>query len=253
MPIRLTPAVKVLLIACIAGFVLQQTADQFFGGNWLAGLALVPSGFILKHQLWQLVTYAFLHADVMHLFFNLMMLVFIGGELEAVWGSRRFLKFYFFCSISAGLLYLFLQLLVLRGDGLHQPMVGASGAIFGLLAAYGILFSERTLLFMLVFPMKAKQFVLVLGAIELMSTIFSSRSGLSSAAHLGGMLAGVGYLYGGALFRGLWQQRQDRAGKGRRASKKRSASHLRLVINNPADAPKEFERDDADDDPKTWH
>src|SRR4051794_15813737 len=107
MPIRLTKAVKVLLITCFVVFLVQQTADQFMGGNVTYWLGLVPSEFVLKFRFWQIFTYAFLHGDVMHLFLNLMMLAFIGGELEAAWGTAKFLRYYFLCSISAGFVYLF--------------------------------------------------------------------------------------------------------------------------------------------------
>jgi membrane associated rhomboid family serine protease len=195
MPIRLTRAVKALLIACFAGFLLQQTIDQFFGGDLLGWLGLTPADVILRHRWWQLVTYAFLHADVMHLVFNLLMLVFLGSELEARWGAAFFLRYYFFCLVSAGVVYLLVQPLVLGADGLRTPMVGASGGIYGLLTAYGILFAERTLLLMLLFPMKAKHFVWVLAGIEFLSSLYSGRNGLSSVAHLSGMGAGFGFLW----------------------------------------------------------
>ena len=98
------------------------------------------------------------------------MLAFIGWELESVWGTPRFLRFYFFCSVSAGMLYLFLASSSCTGSGLDTPMIGASGAIYGLLVAYGLIFGERVMLFMMLFPMKAKHFVWVLGLIEFMTT-----------------------------------------------------------------------------------
>ena len=248
MPIRLTKAVKVLLIACIAGFVIQQTADQFFGANLQGIFALIPADFALHFRFWQIITYAFLHGDVMHLFLNLLMLAFIGGELEASWGTIRFVRYYFFCSISAGLLYLLCQFLFAR-QGLHTPMIGASGAIYGLLMAYGLIFGERMLLFMLLFPMKAKHFVWILAAIEFLSSVFSGRNGLASVAHLGGMAAGFFYLYGTAYLRVQKKRRASGTTRSsRKSSKARKDGHLKLVINN------EFERDrNAKDDPKTWH
>lgn len=256
MPIRLTRAVKALMIACFAAFLVQQTADQFLGGNLLEWFGLTPSAFLLKGRVWQLFTYAFLHGDVMHLFLNLMMLAFIGGELEALWGTRRFLKFYFFCSGVAGLFYLVLQMFSSDG-GIHVPMVGASGAIYGLLAAYGILFSERVLLFMMIFPMKAKHFIWVLAAIEFMSTIYSGRSGLASIAHVGGMAAGFGYLWGAAAWKVMRRRRNEsketrKAAKDAadRAKRRKSADHLKLVIDNEGEGKADR---DADPTPKTWH
>lgn len=244
-PIRLTPTVKWLAIICFGSFIIQQTADRFLGGNLQGFFGLVPAGFMNKGYLWQLFTYPFLHGDPLHLFLNLMMLVFIGADLEALWGRKRFLIYYFFCSTFAGVLYLLLQFWVYGGSGLYTPMVGASGAIYGLLMAYGFLFGERVMLFMLLFPMKAKHFIWILALVEFMTTVFSGRSGLSSAAHIGGMIAGIGF---------LWFERQAKLRRGsggffpgrnvpKRSSKKK---HLKLVINKIDD-------DQDQDPPKTWH
>lgn len=250
MYVRLTRAVKAIMIACFVAFVVQNTADQFFGGNLLSIFALVPNGFLLEFRFWQIFTYPFLHGDVMHLFLNLLMLAFIGGELEAVWGTPRFLRFYFFCSTVAGVLYLLLQVMVWGGSGLYTPMVGASGAIYGLLMAYGLLFGERVLLFMLLFPMKAKYFVWILAGVEFMTTVFSGRGGLSSAAHLGGMAAGFGYLWVAAAARVRKKQAAQASGSAFTRRKKKKKNHLRLV------SPKDAEPGDDDDinrGPKTWH
>jgi membrane associated rhomboid family serine protease len=124
-------------------------------------------------------------------------------------------------------------------------MVGASGAIYGCLMAYGLLFGERVLLFMMLFPMKAKHFIWVLAGVEFLSTVFSGRGGLSSAAHIGGMLAGVGY---------LWFTR-NRAGSrpkarapaaGRKFALPSKKKHLKLIVDNDSD-------DDRDPNDKTWH
>ncbi|MGK5081824.1 rhomboid family intramembrane serine protease [Bdellovibrionota bacterium FG-1] len=253
MPIRLTRAVKILLISCLALFVIQHTADQFLGMNILGWLALVPSAFVLDHRIWQIFTYSFLHADVMHLFLNLMMLAFMGGELEATWGTARFVKFYFFCSVSAGLSYLLLGVLF-PSQGIHTPMVGASGAIYGLLMAYGLIFGERVLLFMMLFPMKAKYFIWILAGLELMTTVFSGNGGLASIAHLGGMAAGFGYLWGQASFL-VWKKRKvAKDGRSGRLSKKRRSQpqHLKLVINN-ANKVELQNSDDGSDEPPTFH
>ena len=256
MPMRLTPAVKGILIACVAAFLIQQTADQFFGGNLLGWFGLIPAAFA-QGKIWQLFTYPFLHADVMHLFLNMLMLVFIGAELEAVWGSARFLRFYFLCSSAGGLLYLILQMFVWKGEGLHVPMVGASGAIYGLLMAYGLLFGERMLLFMLLFPMKAKYFVWILAALQLFTTVFSGRQGLSGAAHLGGMAAGFGYLW---IRASLVVAKKSRIVKKwmdpdvAKKMKRRKASKLKLVIDNEKGKSTQPVDDDIDGNgPKTWH
>jgi membrane associated rhomboid family serine protease len=235
---RLTPSVKWLAISCLAAFVIQKTADEFLGGNLLSYLALTPNGF-LGGKLWTLITYSFLHGDPLHLFLNLLMLVFIGGELEMIWGLKRFLRFYFFCVVVAGLCYLLLQFTAFGGN---NPLIGASGGIYGLLMAYGILFSERVLLFMMLFPMKAKHFVWVLAAVEFLSGLFSGRSGLSAVAHLGGMAAGFGYLTVAAQL-----SLRSKSG-GRAVKKKPTSSHLKLVVSNDAEQGKPKKNG-----PKTFH
>jgi membrane associated rhomboid family serine protease len=249
MPIRLTQAVKALLIACFAVFLVQQTGDQFFGTRLTSLLGLVPASFAHQYRLWQLLTYSFLHADVMHLFFNLMMLAFIGGELEAVWGTPRFLRYYFFCSVTSGLVYLALQL-GMNGPGIYAPLIGASGAIYGLLMAYGLIFGERVLLFMMLFPMKAKHFIWVLALIQLMTTVYSPSGGWASLAHLSGLLAGLVYLWLQARWSAARKHR-DQFGGQKKAKKRRAQHHLKLIVNND----REFESsdDESENNPKTWH
>jgi len=244
MPIRLTPAVKWLLGLNLAAFIIQQTADRFFGIGLLEIFALIPHHFVMDAWLWQIVTYSFLHGDVVHLFLNLLMLAFIGGDLEGAWGTKQFLRFYAFCTIIAGCAYLIIQ--ILSRDGLMMPMVGASGGIYGLLMAYGLIYSERTLLFMLLFPLKAKYFVWILVAVEFMTSLYSPHDRLSSVAHLGGMGAGFVYLFAGAYFR----LRRKRAGNvaGKKKAKK---SHLKLVRSDSYLFDKEQSEDS--EDPKTWH
>ena len=238
MNLRLTRSIKVILAVCVVAFLVQQTIDRFFGGELESWLGLVPAGVVLHFRVWQLITYAFLHADIMHLTLNAMMLVFLGGEIESLWGPRRFLIYYFTCTISAGLLYLVVQGVFGGALGLQTPMVGASGGIYGLLVAYGIIFAERQLLFMMVFPLKAKQFVWLLAGIEFFTTVFSRSSGsaLSSVAHLGGMAAGFASLWGQAAWR-VAQRRRAEKGLGNLFGAKRSQrpgkrkDHLKLVVD----------------------
>jgi membrane associated rhomboid family serine protease len=274
MTFRLTRAVKVLLVSCLATFLVQQTIDRFFGGNLLGWLGLVPSSFVFGFRFWQLFTYAFLHADVMHLFLNGLMLAFIGGEIEALWGTRRFLVFYFSCTSAAAVLYLILHGIVAGGAGDRSPLVGASGGIYGLLVAYGILFAERQLLFMMAFPMKAKHFVLLLVALELMTTVFSPVPGsaLSGLAHLGGLAGGFIFLAVQARIRKARRASGSRSGGGNTDPSRRSrkTSHLKLIKTSdsekktgssslpslkPQDAIPQDSDEDGDDlrGPKTWH
>lgn len=236
MPVRMTDTIKKLLIVYGVVFVLEQFIDQFMGGHLRSWFALIPMQ-VLNGKIWQIFTYSLLHADVMHLVLNMMILAFVGGEIEAMWGRRKFLTFLFFCSTIAGLVYLLIQLAVWNAAYLVMPMVGASGAMYGLLVAYAIMFSERELLFMMMFPMKAKQFIAILAAVEFLQALFSGQGGLGAIAHLSGM--GAGWLF-------LWlQARGIQSRRGSPQKKNKSSSHLRLVKTETSD--------DEDEGPRTWH
>ena len=249
--LRLTRAVKVILISCIAAFFIQQTIDRFFGGNLLGWFALIPSTFAFNFRFWQIITYSFLHADVAHLALNMMMLVFIGSELEALWGTARFLRYYFVCVVSAGVLYVLLQTFLWKEGGLQVPMVGASGGLYGLLMAYGILFGERVLLFMMLFPMKAKHFVWILMGIEFTTSVFSGHGGLASAAHLGGMIAGFVYLWIRASVQIARRNKQSKVPGSKAKFRRKTGSHLKLIIDNERNSA--GPNDDSGSGPKTWH
>ncbi|MDH4106837.1 MAG: rhomboid family intramembrane serine protease [Gammaproteobacteria bacterium] len=136
---------------------------------------------------WQLLTYGFLHGDIVHLMFNMFMLWMFGRELEVMMGSRRFLTYYLVCVVGAG----FVQLIVASLQGGGYATVGASGGVFGLLLAFGMTFPNRMV--MLLFPpipMKAKYMVLLFGLLELYLGFSGATPGIANFAHLGGMLFG---------------------------------------------------------------
>ncbi len=242
MTVRLTPVVRILLIACIATYLIQMTADTFFGTHILEWLGLVPYRVFNHYAVWQLFTYQFLHADLFHILFNMLVLWMIGSELEANWGSRFFIRYYLLCGSFGGFIYLAAQAFAANKLASLIPVVGSSGAVYGLLVAYGILFSERVMLFMMVFPMKAKHFVLLLAAIELFTTVFGSSTGVANLAHLGGMFAGFACLSLIAYFRAKKRTAKSRPSQRRR----KGGRHLKLVINN--DLLKDFDTNDTDDD-----
>lgn len=258
---RITRAVKGLLIVAFVVFLIQQTADLFFGTHLLRALSLVPHAFWHERAYWQILTYSFVNTDVIHLFFNLMMLAFIGSELEAIWGQRRFLRYYFFCATVSAIFYLLLQLTGLKGLSAQAPLIGASGAIYGLLVAYGILFGDRVLLFMMLFPMKAKHFVWVLGLLQLLTTFYSSGGATSSFALLVGMIAGLAYLLietrlsqskrGSQQFSLGSFFRRKKAGKNSR--KNRRSNHLKLIVNNDLDEHHLDRGGNEKGKPPTWH
>jgi membrane associated rhomboid family serine protease len=140
---------------------------------------------------WQLFTYMFLHAGVGHILFNMLALWMFGLPLEQTWGTRRFLKYYFLCGIGAGICDAVLNLLLGHNN---TYTIGASGGIYGLLLAFGVLFPDTQVLMSFLFPIKAKYMVMIYGAIALYSAIGSGNSNVSNFAHLGGMLFGLLYL-----------------------------------------------------------
>lgn len=205
---RWTPAVKVLIITCIVAFFLQAFDEMAGGPSFAQKFGLTPSSITHSLYLWQLVTYIFLHGGFLHILFNMLGLWMFGSELESLWGTRQFTKFFFICGIGAGVLT------VLLSPNSPVATIGASGAIYGILAAYGLLFPNRIIIFY-IFPIPAKWFVLMLGAMAFFSSL-SAGSGIAHVAHLGGMLCGLIYLRGGRLVPGLrahydrWQRNRLR-------------------------------------------
>lgn len=213
----LTPAVKTLLIANVAVFLFQYVAGALTQARLDRLFGLVP--FEVTHHLflWQLVTYMFLHGGLLHIGFNMLALWMFGTELESLWGTRRFTRFYFITGIGAGICS------TLAAWNSFIPIIGASGAIYGLLAAYGILFPERTILLYFVIPIKAKYFVILMGLLAFWSSVTASGSGVAHVAHLGGMLFGWLYLrhgWGDRGFRFRFRPPDVRAWRERRRQEK---------------------------------
>ena len=185
------PVTQALMLINVAAFCIE-----YFIGPWFTrALALWPigGGFLP----WQLVSYAFLHGSIPHLFFNMLGLWMFGSELERLWGPKRFLQFYFACVLTAAMA----QLLVAALTGAIYPTVGASGGLFGLLLAFGMTFPNRTIVPLFPpIPMKAKVFVAIFGGLELLFGVTGTMQGVAHFAHLGGML-------GGFLMIRYWQGR----------------------------------------------
>ena len=191
----LPPVIKALLVVNVGMFMLEIAS----GGQVIYALALWPleapgSTMFMQaappFQIWQLVSYSFLHGSVLHLLLNMYALWMFGTRLENVWGSRSFTIYYFFCVIGAGLVQLYIATEGAR-EGAVYPTVGASGGVFGLLLAFGLIFPNERLL--LVFPpvaLPAKWFVLIYGIIELWAGVTGTQAGVAHFAHLGGMLFG---------------------------------------------------------------
>ncbi|HUI29243.1 MAG TPA: rhomboid family intramembrane serine protease [Candidatus Acidoferrales bacterium] len=186
---------KFLLVANVGIFIFQlflqfglRIGDVYLYNIFLGVLALDPIG--QGFMPWQLVTYMFLHGGFFHIFFNMLALWMFGVELENVWGTRRFLTYYFLCGIGAGLSNLFIApLFTIPG-----PTIGASGAIYGILIAFGMLFPEAPVFIYFLFPIKAKYFVAIYFGMELVYGVSGSQDGVAHFAHLGGAVVGLVYL-----------------------------------------------------------
>lgn len=191
----LTPAVLGLIIANVAIFLLEQVVPA----SLVLRFALWPLG--PDFHLWQLVTYAFLHGSWWHIFGNMFGLFVFAPALEQYWGPRRFLLYYFVCVIAAALT----EIAVLHATGSHEPTIGASGGVFGVLLAFAMLFPRAQLLLLLPpIPMPAWLFVSLYGLLELFFGVTGTEPGIGHFAHLGGML-------GGAIMMLYWR---TRAGSG---------------------------------------
>lgn len=239
----LTPVVKRLIIVMtVTWFVLQILIDKIFKLNISSFFILHPDLVIEKFWAWQLLTYMFFHAlSPFHLVFNLLMLWFVGAELEQHWGARFFSLYFFVCGIGAAVLYCLAVGLYSLFTGIQTPMLipvlGASGALFGLLVAYGIVFSERVIYFMGLFPLKAKYFAMLAAGLDFASLLTTGFAGTEVAylAHLGGALVGFLFLMGHARYK-LY---------GTKSKLKKKTTGLRLVVDN-----EKFKKEDG---PKYWN
>lgn len=175
------PVTQALLLLNVGIFCLQA-----FIGSLLAGLfALWPLGD--GFWPWQLMTYSFLHGGIGHLFFNMLGLWMFGSDLENLWGPKRFIKYYAVSVLAAALLQLFVA--AMTGSGNYT--MGASGGLFGLLLAFGMIYPNRTIIPLFPpIPMKAKFFVALYGGLELLLGVTGTQSGIAHFAHLGGMIGG---------------------------------------------------------------
>lgn len=181
---RLRGAVKWLLISNLIFFLIQQ-----FGSGWFeTNCGLVPYRFWAGLQVWRIFTYLFLHGGFFHFLMNMFTLWMFGRELENVWGTGEFLKFYFICGICAGIFNIIFE------PFSTVSIIGASGAIYGLLAAFAIVFPDSVIYLYGIIPMQAKQFVILLGVIEFFASFHGAPTFIARLAHLGGLLTGYFYL-----------------------------------------------------------
>ena len=188
-PGPVSTTLKALIAANVVMFLVTTFAQSL-----VAYLGLVPTLVLHQFWIWQVATYMFLHGGIFHIVFNMLALWMFGAELERIWGTRYFLKFYFVTGIGAGALTVLFSTLpfAFAQQVQHSIVIGASGAIYALLLAYALYFPDRPIYMYFVFPIPAKVFVAIMGAIAFFSSL-SEAGGTANATHLGGLI--IGYLF----------------------------------------------------------
>jgi membrane associated rhomboid family serine protease len=189
----LSPVVKYLFYACIAVFLVTMFAPRTVF-TWLAAR---PATTLLGGQVWQLLTYAFVHANFPHLFFNLLSIYFFGVRLEQRWGSETFFRFVVAVAAGAVATHLAVALIVGQPD---ISIVGISGVVYGVLFAYAYYYPDDTIFLYFMLPMKVKYFVAILGLFTLMASAGSGGGGVAHLTHLGGLMTGFLFVRAPATF-----------------------------------------------------
>jgi len=179
-PRLFTEAIKMLIIINTVMFILRTIFPQITTVFGLTSSRVLP-------LIWQPITYMFMHGDLFHVLINMVVLWMFGTELETLWGRKPFLKFYFITGVGSGLVWLLFNL-----GNPYAVLIGASGAIYGILLAYGLMFPNRTIYLYFLIPIKVKWFVLILGGLAFFSS-WQPGGNISHMTHLSGMI--IGYIY----------------------------------------------------------
>jgi membrane associated rhomboid family serine protease len=191
-----TPAVRAIIIATVAVYLVTLAVPDAVIG-WLG---LSPRAVVEQGRLWQVATYLFVHEprSFFHVLFNMLAVWMFGVDLERRWGSQAFAKYYFITGVGAGLTVLLVSALPFEAmaSTYEGSTIGASGAVYGLLLAWALIYPHRPILFMFVFPIPARIFAIIIGAMAFLAAAGSRGSGVSHLAHLGGLLVGWWYLRG---------------------------------------------------------
>jgi membrane associated rhomboid family serine protease len=220
--IGMTPGVKFLLIANAAAFVASWVLPGL--GIWFG---LTPA-LVVRGEIWQVFTYQFLHAGVGHIFFNMLTLWMFGTAIEGAWGQRRFLRYFLVCGVGAGVCVVLVAFLLPALGDPTAITVGASGAIYGLLLAFGIMYPNAPILLFLLFPVPAKYAVMIFGAIEFFG-FANGGIGVSHVAHLGGLLVGYLYLRSGGFTSASYNYSRGSSGRNRWLTKWFSIEEWRMA------------------------
>ena len=194
-PALFTDAIKILVSVNFGIFLLQTIART--EGMFFPLFGLVPKMVWSEFMLWQPFTYLFFHGSIWHVLINMFILWMFGSELERLWGKEHFLKFYFVTGVGAGLVT------IIFGLNSMTPIVGASGAVYGVLLAYGLTYPNRTVYLYGIIPIKSLWFVIGIGVIAFMSS-FDNISQISHLTHLSGMVIGYLMLKRPVRFNDLW-------------------------------------------------
>ena len=192
----ITKGVKLLLILNIIVFLLVEISGMQFE-LFYSNFGLVPAKVWSSFMIWQPITYLFLHGGFIHLLFNMFVLWMFGKDLENQWGYIPFLKYYFACGIGAGIAT------SIFGWGSFTPVIGASGAIYGLLLAYGLTYPNRLVYLYGIVPIKVKFMVIGMGVIAFFASMTSTNSTVSHITHIAGMVVGLIYLQSKLNFKNL--------------------------------------------------
>lgn len=229
---RTQPVVKYILVVTIAAYVLQLL--PFTGTTLFQWGALVPALAFRHGQIWRLVSYMVLHdpSNPFHLLFNMLALWMFANELEQRWGPRRFLGFYLFSGIGAGMLNL---LNLMSPATAITPIIGASGAILGLLTAYAWYFPDRRILVFFVFPLPVRWAVILFGAVSLMFAVQGGGGQIAHLTHLGGILFALIYLKYYDTFEKVLEEQRERAEEKKLRASAEKQTHDRNFFEQTVD------------------
>ncbi|MCF7797029.1 MAG: rhomboid family intramembrane serine protease [Lentisphaeria bacterium] len=201
-PRGLTPAIKNIIIINVAVFLFLNLLGRN-AGILVHYFGLNPELVLTRVMIWQPVSYMFLHGGFMHLFMNMLMLWLFGTELEMLWGRREFYRFYFITGIGSGILSIvpYIVGVLTQGTSFSPVIIGASGAVYGILLAFALTWPDRTVYLYFIMPVKVKHLMIFMGIITFLSV--GNRDGVSHVTHLGGLLVAWLYLRYHGNYRGF--------------------------------------------------
>jgi len=228
----LTDAIKIIISINILIFILQIISGKETANILHHLFGIVPGQTWSRLMIWQPFTYLFFHGGIVHVLFNMFILWMFGSELETNWGKREFLKYYLVVGVGSGIVW------IIFNPNSLIPVIGASGAIYGILLAYALMFPNRYVYLYFLLPIRVKYFVIFLGAMAFFSSLNSGYSSIAHLIHLSGM--GVGYLYlrsnfQWSLIRKFFNQQKDGLTQRYKTKKQAKIEELRLEVDQILD------------------